>query len=391
MVQVASLFNQLLDYFPRNEFAALVHKHQAEKRAKGFTCWTQFVSMLFCQLAHTDSLREICNGLSCSVGKMVHLGIRRMPKKSTLAYANEHRSAALFQELFWKALDRFRSSQHPTQRQHGFRFKNKLLSLDSTTIVLCLKLFPWAKFRTVKGGVKAHVLLDHDDYLPRFVLITSAKQSDVQIAHSVPLQPRSIVVLDRGYIDYTLFARWTGDGVFFVVRARQDLNCAILKRHRVPQNRNILADETVRLDSKWGRAYCAYPMRRITIRQEDDPEPLVLLTNHFDFGATTISDIYRDRWQIEIFFKTIKQNLKIKTFVGTTENALLVQIWTALIAMLLLRWIHFLSKARWSFSNLASMLRLNLFTYRDLRRWLDDPFQTPPLLPLPLQLPLPHF
>lgn len=389
MVQVASLFNQLLHYFPRIEFASLVQKHKAEKGAKGFSCWTQFVAMLFCQLARTDSLREICNGLNCSVGKMVHLGIHRGPKKSTLAYANEHRPAALFQDLFWTALNRFRSSQPLGSRQHGFRFKNKLLSMDSTTIVLCLSLFPWAKFRTTKGGVKAHVLLDHEDYLPRFVWITPAKQSDVQIAHAVPLNPGSIVVMDRGYIDYRLFSKWTNTGIFFVVRGRDDLNVKVLQQRRVPQNRNILSDDIVRLDSKWGRAYCPHSLRRVVFQADDEPEPWILLTNHFEFGASTISKIYKDRWQIETFFKTIKQNLKIKTFVGTTQNALLIQIWTALIAMLLLRWLHFLSQAKWSFSNLASMLRLNLFTYRDLLSWLNDPFQTPPIEPLPHQLNLP--
>jgi hypothetical protein len=389
MVQVASLFNQLLQHFSRTEFAALVQKHKAERACKGFGCWTQFVAMLFCQLARTDSLREICNGLSCSVGKMAHLGIRLAPNKSTLAYANAHRPASFFEELFWTTLKRFRSQQQLGQRHHGFRFKNKLLSLDSTTVVLCLKLFPWAKFRTAKGGVKAHVLLDHDDYLPRYILMTPARQSDVQMAHRMPLNPGSIVVLDRGYIDYSLFARWCSEGVFFVVRARHDINSKVLQTQPIPKNRHILSDEIIQLDSRWGRAYCNYPLRLITVEQSDSDQPLLLLTNHLEFGATTISQIYRDRWQIEIFFKTLKQNLKIKTFVGTTENALLIQIWTALIALLLMRWLHFLSKAKWSLSNLASMLRLNLFTYRDLRCWLDDPFLTPPLQPSPMQLSLP--
>jgi hypothetical protein len=184
MLQVASLFNQLLHHFPRTEFGALVKKHQAERGAKGFTCWTQFVSMLFCQLAHADSLREICNGLACSVGKLVHLGVTA-PNKSTLSYANEHRPAALFEDLFYTVLSRFRDQQGLGTRKAKFRFKNKLMSLDSTTISLCLDLFPWAKFRQAKGGVKAHVLLDHDDYLPAYVLITEAKKSDVRVAQSL--------------------------------------------------------------------------------------------------------------------------------------------------------------------------------------------------------------
>ena len=386
MVAVASLFNQLLQHFPRTEFAGLVRKHKAERRAKGFTCWTQFVSMLFCQLAHAGSLRDICNGLSCSLGKLVHLGIYRSPNKSTLSYANEKRPASLFEDLFWTALDRFRSDQSLGGPQRRFRFKNKLLSLDSTTISLCLSLFPWAKFKTAKGGVKAHVLLDHDDYMPRFVLISDAKHPDVKAAHSLSLNPGSIIVMDLGYIDYQLFAKWTKTGIFFVTRLRKDLNYVSQQIRSVPQHRNIVEDETIRFDSKWGRKYCRdLKFRRIVVDIEGD-EPLVLLTNHLTFGATTIASIYKNRWQIEVFFKALKQNLKIKTFVGTSPNAIYIQIWTALIAMLLLKWLHYLSKAKWSLSNLATMLRLNLFTYRELQAWLDQPFSTPPIVPIPTQL-----
>jgi hypothetical protein len=380
MVPVASLFNQLLQHFPRSEFAALVRKHGAERDAKGFTCWTQFVAMLFCQLSHSASLRDICNGLSCCLGKLVHLGIMRSPNKSTLSYANQKRPASLFEDLFWTALERFRSTQWLGARQCRFRFKNKLLSLDSTTISLCLSLFPWAKFKTVKGGIKTHVLLDHDDYLPRYVLITNAKQPDVKVAHFLSLTPNSIVVMDLAYIDYQLFAKWTAAGIFFVTRMRHDLNWKLEEDRSIPHNRNILEDQIIRFDSTWGHRYCRHlKFRRIVVAIEGKP-PLVLLTNHLDFGATTIANVYKDRWQIEVFFKALKQNLKIKTFVGTTPNALYIQIWTALIAMLLLKWLHYLSKAKWSLSNLAAMLRLNLFTYRDLRAWLDQPFSTPPLI-----------
>jgi len=388
MVPVASLFNQLLKHFPRTEFAALVRKHGAERGAKGFTCWTQFVAMLFCHLSHSASLRDICNGLSCCLGKLVHLGITRTPNKSTLSYANQKRPASLFEDLFWTTLDRFRSAQLLGARSHRFQFKNKLLSLDSTTVSLCLSLFPWAKFKTVKGGIKTHVLLDHDDYLPRYVLITHAKQPDVKVAHSLSLNAGSIVVMDLGYIDYKLFAKWTAAGIFFVTRLRGDLNWTLDEHRSVPRNRLVLEDQIIRFDSKWGRLYCpGQRFRRIVVERQGE-EPLVLLTNHLDFGATTIANIYKDRWQIEVFFKALKQNLKIKTFVGTNPNAIYIQIWTAFIAMLLLKWLHYLSKAKWSLSNLASMLRLNLFTYRDLYAWLDQPFSTPPIDPQPHQFDL---
>jgi len=388
MVQVASMFNQLLHHFPRLEFAALVKKHKAERAAKGFDCWTQFVSMLFCQLGHADSLREICNGLSCCLGKLVHLGIAQAPNKSTLSYANGHRPAALYQELFYTALSRFRSQQELGVRKRQFRFKNKLLSLDSTTISLCLSLFPWAKFRRAKGGVKAHVLLDHDDYLPRYVLLTPARASDVRMAPAFDLPPGSIVAVDRGYNHFRLFARWIDRGVFFVTRPMHHMVYQVVQSRPRPQNSNILCDQIIRFSSKLARQTFKHLLRRIVVWDAVHEREIVLLTNHFDFGATTIAHIYKDRWEIELFFKALKQNLKIKSFVGTTENALHIQIWTALIAILLLKWLHHLSQANWSLSNLATMLRLNLFTYRDLRDWINNPFGTPPIVPGPEQLTL---
>jgi Domain of unknown function (DUF4372)/Transposase DDE domain len=389
MVQVASLFNQLLHHFPRLEFAGLVKKHQAERAAKGFDCWTQFVAMLFCQLGHADSLREICNGLACCLGKLVHLGIAKAPNKSTLSYANEHRPAALYQELFYTALARFREQEGLGMRKRKFRFRNKLLSLDSTTISLCLSLFPWAKFRRAKGGVKAHVLLDHDDYLPRYVLLTPARASDVRMAHAFQLPPGSIVAMDRGYIDFRLFARWIKAGVFFVTRPMHHMVYEVVESRPVPQNSTILSDAIIRFSSKMARQTFKHLLRRIVVWDAVHQREIVLLTNHFGFGATTVANIYKDRWEVELFFKALKQNLKVKTFVGTTENALHIQIWTALIAILLLKWLHHLSRANWSLSNLATMLRLNLFTYRDLLAWLHNPFGTPPMVPRAEQLVLP--
>jgi len=393
MVKTASLFSQLLEQFPRHEFAKLVKKHQAEYASKGFTCWTQFVSMLFCQVAHADSLREICNGMACCLGKLSHLGVAQGPKKSTLSHANIHRPAELYEDLFWTAMNRFRSQGRLGARKHKFRFKNPLYSLDSTTISLCLNLFPWAKFRRAKGGVKAHVLLDHTDYLPKYVYISEAKLHDSKILPKLKLNPGSIVAMDRAYNAYKQFAEWIETGIYFVTRMKSTAQYDVIETREVPLHRNILSDETIVFANADAKKKCPHQLRRIVVWDEEKQREIVLLTNHLDFGATTISDIYKERWQIELFFKALKQNLKVKSFVGTSENALRIQIWTALIAMLLLKWLHHLSNAKWSLSNLASMLRLNLFTYRDLRQWLDDPFNTPPLTPLPeqLELPLPGF
>jgi diacylglycerol kinase len=388
IVQITSLFNQLLQHFPRTEFGALVKKHEAERNAKGFGCWTQLVSMLFCQLAHADSLREICNGLGCCLGSLVPLGIDKAPHKSTLSYANEHRPAKLYEDLFYTALQRFREGAGLAPRRKKFRFKNKLLSLDSTTVTLCLELFPWARFRQAKGGVKAHVLLDHEDYLPRYVLVTEASRSDVKMASHFPLNPGSIVVMDRGYNDYSLFGQWTAGEIFFVTRLKENAAYEVVEECPVPRNRHILSDQLIRFTGSKARTDCPCLLRRVAVWDAVNKREIVLLTNLLAFGATTIAATYKDRWQIELFFKALKQNLKLKSFVGTSENALRIQIWTALLAILLLKWLHHLSQAKWSLSNLASMLRLNLFTYRDLQVWLQDPFGTPPLLPASQQLTL---
>ena len=389
MVRVSSLFSQVLSHFPRSEFAALVKKHNAERNAKGFTCWNQFVAMMFCQLAHADSLREICNGLRCCLGKLTHLGVKKAPNKSTLSYANKNRPAELYEDLFYASLKHFMSLGGFGSRKARFRFKNKLLSLDSTTISLCLSLFPWAKFRRAKGGVKVHVLLDHDQYMPSFARITAAKEHDVKTARTLSLNKGSIVAMDRAYNDYELFGRWTAKGIYFVTRLKEKTKHRTVKNLRTPKNSNIISDKIIKLTGTGADEKCPFHLRRIVVWDEEKMRQIVILTNHLEFGATTIAAIYKDRWEIELFFKALKQNLKVKSFVGTSENALRIQIWTALIAILILKWLHFLSKAGWSLSNLASMLRLNLFTYRDLTDWLHNPFGVEPIVPRPEQLYLP--
>ncbi len=389
MVMSASLFSQLLKEFPRDEFEKLVKKHGAEKGAKGFTCWTQYVSMLFCQLAGADSLREICNGLACCLGKLVHLGVFRRPNKSTLSYANMHRPAALFEDVFWSAMGRFRLKEGGIGRRKAkFRFRNKLLSLDSTVISLCLEMFPWAKYRRKKAAVKAHVVLDHDDYMPSYVLVTEGKKHDATVGKTLRFNPGSIVAMDRAYNNYKLFGDWTDRGVYFVTRMKDNALFEVIEERSLPQQRNIMSDQVIRLTGIEAEKKCPHPLRRIVVWDRQYSREIVLLTNHLHFGATTISAIYKDRWEIEMFFKAIKQTLKVKTFVGTSENSLLIQIWTALIAMLILKWMHHLSEAGWSLSNMASMLRMNLFTYRDLLQWLQEPFGTPPILPSAQQLSL---
>jgi len=387
MIRHASLFSQLIALFNRQKFYELVFRHKSERYSKGFNSWDHFVAMLFCQLAQAKSLREICGGLACCMGKLRHLGMKDAPKKSTLSYANANRPWTMYQDLFYDTLAFCRQAAPGKHRK--FRFRNKLLSMDSTTISLCLSLFPWAKFRRTKGAVKLHLLLDHDGYLPTFAYISNGKKHDVTIARKVSLAPGSIVAMDRAYNDYKLFAHWTENQIYFVTRLKDNADYIVVAEQQVPQNRNILADQFILFAGYNAQKKCPHVLRRIVVWDKENEKEIVLLTNHYDFGATTISAIYKDRWQIELFYKALKQNLKIKTFVGTSENALYIQIWTALIAMLLIKYLQFKSKFEWSLSNLVAFLRWNLFTYRNLWEWIDSPFDTLPIEPKSVQYPLP--
>jgi len=382
MNKFCSIFSQLLQLFPRIEFQHMVRKTRAERHAKGFTCWGQFVAMLFCQLGRAHSLREITGGLRSCEGKLKHLGISA-PSHSTLGYANEHRPWELYQEVFLQLFDRCRVQ---IVGKKTFRFKNKLISMDSSTIDLCLEMFDWAKFRRTKGAIKLHLLLDHDGYLPCFAVITEGNVSDIKVARHFHFDPGTIVVDDRGYNDYALFGRWTAQGVYFVTRMKDNALYEVVGEKEVPRNRNILKDEMIELRGPKAIEKCPYPLRRIEVYDPETEEVVVFLTNNLKLGATTIAAIYKERWQIEIFFKALKQNLKIKTFVGTSANAVKIQIWTALIAMLILRFLQLRSKIHWSLSHLVALLRMNLFTHRNLWDWLNDPFQTPPVPYEPEQL-----
>ncbi len=374
MNKYSSIFSQILSLFPRVEFEKLVKDTGAERGAKGFTCWGQFVAMLFCQLGQAHSLREICNGLQSCLGKLRHLGIKEAPKKSTLSYANEHRPWELFQKVFYMFLGRCQARFTGNKR---FRFKNKLKSFDASLVELCATIFDWAKFRKAKGAVKLHLLLDHSGYLPEYACITEGKVHEVKILRRLQFSPGAIVVIDRGCVDYALFGRWTEEGVYFVTRLKDNASYRVIKRLPLPKNRNILKDEIIRLSGFYAERGCPYELRKIEVMDKETGDTVVLLTNHLTFGATTISAIYKDRWQIEIFFKTLKQNLRIKTFVGTSANALKIQIWTALIAILILKYLKALSTFGWSLSNLVALLRLNLFTYRNLWEWIHKPLEVP--------------
>ena len=378
MSKVSSIFSQVLQLFSRLEFQRAVAEHKAERHARGFTSWGQFVAMLFCQLGQAQSLREICGGLASCEGKLRHLGVSKSPKRSTLAYANEHRPWTLFQSVFFSLYQRCQSAASGQKKK--FRFRNPLLTIDGTLIDLCSSVFDWATYQREKGAAKIHLVLDNRGYLPKFAVITDGNASDLTIGRSLQFEAGTILIMDRGYIDYQWYQQLTNQGVFFVTGMRKDAYYIVKEERQVPRNRNILKDELIQLGIQRYKQKSLF--RRIVVKVPDEDKELVLVTNHLEFGATTIADIYRERWQIEVFFRCLKQNLRIKSFVGTSANALKIQIWTALIAILVLKYLQLRSSFGWSTSNLIALLRQQLFVYRDLWAWLDSPFEPPPALDL---------
>lgn len=381
MTRVCSIFSQILQLIPRLEFESAVRQHNSERHARGFTSWGQFIAMLFCQLGHAKSLREICGGLAASEGKLRHLGLPTAPSRSTLAYANEHRPWQLHRTVFEQLLAKCQmlvASQPETRKKRKFRFKNPLLSLDATVIDLCATMFDWAKFRRTKGAVKLHLLLDHDGYLPSFAVITEGKKHEVRVARQMQFARGTILAFDRGYTDYEWFMSLTEQGVYFVTRLKENADYDVVEKREVPQRRGVLRDEVV-FFYKLAQASEEAFFRRIEFYDEERDRVLVFLTNHLELAAATVAAIYKERWQIELFFRALKQSLRVKTFVGTSANALKTQLWTALIAMLVVKYLQLRSTFGWSLSNLVALLRQQLFVYRDLWAWIDDPFQPPPI------------
>lgn len=380
---VCSIFSQLLAVFPRLEFQQAVKQHRAERHARGFSCWSQFVAMLFCQLGKAQTLREICWGLRAQEGKLRHLGLAAPPKRSTLAYANEHRPWELYQTVFGQLFEKCQSLVGPRKK---FRFKNRLLSIDGTIIDLCIQVFDWAHFRRTKGGVKIHMVLDHDGYLPSFAIIAPAKKPEVHVVREMKFEPGTILVVDRGYTDYRWYEELTQAGVFFVTRMRWNAYCEVVEERTVSGHGNVLRDQIVRIGhSNWRQKSV---IRRVEVWDDEKNETISFLTNNLKLAASTIAEIYRDRWQIEIFFRALKQSLRVKTFVGTSANALKTQIWTALIAMLLLKYLQLRASFGWSLSNLVALLRQQLCNYRDLWVWLNTRPDRWPDLPEPCEVQL---
>jgi len=371
-----TVFYQLLKMVPRHEFETLGNQHHKGRELRKMTRWSQFVAMTLGQLSGRSSLRDVVSNLSVQTAKLYHLGAT-IVSRSSLARVNEQQPYTLYEQLAGKLL--MQCQNHAPR--HGFRFRNKLYSLDASTIDLCLSVFPWAKFRTTKGAVKLHVGLDHDGMLPTFLSITDGKTHDITAARALQLSKGSIVVMDRGYTDYAWYNQLNNQSIFFVTRLRKNARYRVTERRSVIKSKGLTSDQTIEFTGpKAGN--CTIPLRRIGFKDAETGIQYYFLTNNFKLAASTIAEIYKARWQIELFFKWLKQNLKIKSFLGTSRNAVMTQIWIAICVYLLLAYLKFASRIGRSMQQILRLLQLNLFDRRDLRGLLVGDPPEPPALQL---------
>jgi hypothetical protein len=362
MNKVYTIFAELLKLCPRYQFERATERYKGNRYVKIFTTWQQYITILYSQITRKDSLRDIETGLAAQSGRLYHLGLGKI-RRSTLSDANTKRDCRIFEDLFYHLLARCRD----LTPKHRFRFKNPLYTIDATTIDLCLSVFPWAKFRKTKGAIKMHCLYDHSGALPSFLTVTDGKKHEVTAAkeNPFPLLPDSIVSVDKAYIDYTWLYSLNMKKVWFVTRAKSNIDYAVVGQHPV-NGRGIIRDERISLTGPLTRNKYPGDLRLIRFYDEERQKTLTFVTNNFRFAATTIAQIYKARWQIELFFKWIKQNLKIKSFLGTSRNAVLTQIWVAMCYYLLLTYIKYQTKYAYSLLNLSRVIRETLFDRKSL-------------------------
>ena len=378
MAAKITLFSQVIGRLPKEIIRKIIRKSGTDKYCKGYDTWSQFASMVFCQFSQCDSVRDISNGLKSATGNLNHLGISRAPSKSTVAYQNANRDSGVFREIFYALYAHF--GQQGQWHRKGFRFKMPIKLLDSSLVTLTMAVYEWAHYTALKGAVKMHTLLDYDCLLPEFVNITDGKVSDNRAAFDMPVAPHSVVVADRGYCDYALLNHWDSNHVFFVVRHKDNIRHTAIEERPLPEKRaqHVLIDEVIEFERPEAKEKYPKRLRRIAALNDEHGYTVELLTNNFTLAASTIADLYKARWLIEVFFSNLKQLLRIKSFIGTTKNAVEIQIWTALATMLTLCRLKHIAKYKWALANLVTSLRLNTFTKIDLEMWLNEPFTPPP-------------
>jgi hypothetical protein len=331
------------------------------------------VSMIFMQMANASSLRDISNGLLSATGNLSHMGITKAPSKSSLSYLNKNRDAKVFEEMYFALLEDLEPSLKK-RRMYARMLKRQIFIVDSTIIPLSLSLFNWAKFRTAKGAIKMHAVLDYDSGLPNYAVITDGKKHDVTAAKGLSFPLGSVLVMDRAYVDFKWLYNLDSTGVFFVTRLKSNANKQVIESYLTnDKHEHILTDEQIRLTGFYTGQNYPKGLRIVKVYDEINDQTLILLTNNLSWTADTISQLYKARWAIEVFFKHLKQLFKVKTFVGTSENAVRIQMWCSLIAILLFK--HLQNKAiyKWNLSNLVTFLRINLFVKISLWDCINEP------------------
>jgi len=362
MNRVYTIFAELLKLCPRYQFEKTTERYRGDRYVKTFTAWQQYITILYSQITQKDSLRDIETGLTAQSDRLYHLGLGGI-HRSTLSDANAKRDYRIFENMFYHLLQRCRD----LTPKHTFRFKNPLYTIDATVIDLCLSVFPWAKFRKTKGAIKMHCLYDHSGALPSFLTVTDGKKHEITAVkeNSFPLLPDSIVSVDKAYIDYTWLHSLTMKKIWFVTRAKTNIDYRVTGQHAV-KGKGVISDERISLTGPLTKEKYPQDLRLIRFYDEEGQKMFTFLTNNVRLAATTIAQIYKSRWQIELFFKWIKQNLKIKSFPGTSKNAVLTQIWVAMCYYLLLTYIKYQTKYGYSLLYLSRMIRETLFDRKSL-------------------------
>lgn len=356
MAHYSTIMNELLHLIPRHRFETIVNNSYGNRYVKRFDCWNQLTVLLYAQVSGKDSLRDIEHGFKVNAGRLYHLGLSSV-KRSTLADANKRRSYQIFENLFYRFLERCKN----VTPKHKFKFKNPLYTLDATVISLCLSAFPWARYRTAKGALKLHYQLDHSGNIPDFLVVTEGNYHEVTVAQEkLRILPDSIYCFDKGYLNFGWFRRINEAKSYFVTRAKDNTGYTVIGQHSQPNKKGILSDEIITLNGYYeGKGYPS-TLRLIRYHDKETDKILLFLTNNFVLSASTIAQIYKARWQIEIFFKWIKQNLKIKTFLGTSKNAVLTQIWVAMCYYLMLAYIKYQTRYKYSLSYLHKAIKETL-------------------------------
>jgi hypothetical protein len=356
MSESQPVLSQILSLVPRDQFDKLVQKHGGEKRVRSFPCWTQFACLVYAQLSRQTSLRDLVIALETKRPFLYHCFGSRDIRRTTLADANEHRSYEIYETLFMKLYQQC-LVQAP---EHRFRFSNKLYSFDASVVDLCLSVFPWAKFRRTKGAIKLHALLDHDGHIPSFIRVSTGSTHDIKGARQLALEPDSIVTFDRGYVDYQWFYQLHLQRAFFVTRLKRGARFRVIERREPPPLSGVTSDQTIRISGSKPDSI-PIPLRRIGYLDPETGHRYYFLTNHFDLSSKTISEIYRARWQVELFFKWIKQHLRIKTFIGTSHNAVMSQVYVAMTTYLLFSYLKFRIRSKLSLYTIAKRIEVSLF------------------------------